>query len=62
MVHSTVETPVSGHPREAEQVSASRAGHLWECVNFSKFKWGFVKAAVHISRAVRLQECPLREL
>ena len=31
------------------------------CTEFVwEFKWGFVKAVV--SRAVRLQECPLREL
>ena len=30
---STVEAPVSGHPREAEKVSATGAGRLRECVN-----------------------------
>ena len=29
----TVEAPVSGHPREAEKVSATGAGRLQECVN-----------------------------
>ena len=29
----TVEAPVSEHPREAEKVSATGAGHLQECVN-----------------------------
>ena len=29
----TVETPVSGHPREGEKVSATAAGRLRECVN-----------------------------
>ena len=29
----TVEAPVSGHPREAENVSATGAARLWECVN-----------------------------
>ena len=30
---NTVKTPVSGHPREAEKVSATGAGYLWKCVN-----------------------------
>ena len=29
----TVEAPVSGHPREAEKVSATGAGRLRKCVN-----------------------------
>ena len=40
----------------------SVGGRLWECVNTEfvrEFKRGFVKATV---RAVRLRECPLREL
>ena len=41
----TVEAPVSGHPREAEKVSTTGAGHLWECVN-TEFKQGFVKTSV----------------
>ena len=28
IILTTVETPVSGHPREAEKVSATGAGHL----------------------------------
>ena len=31
--YNTVEAPISGHPREAEKVSASGAGRLRECVN-----------------------------
>ena len=49
----TVESPVSGHTRDAEKVSATGAGRLRECEN-SEFKRGFVKAAV--SRAVRKLE------
>ena len=30
---NTVEAPVSGHPREAEKMSATGAGHVQECVN-----------------------------
>ena len=30
---STVDAPVRGHPREAEEVSAAGAGRLRECVN-----------------------------
>ena len=30
---NTVKAPVSGHPREAEKVSTTGAGRLWECVN-----------------------------
>ena len=30
---NTVEDPVSGHPRKAENVSATGAGWLRECVN-----------------------------
>ena len=30
-VFNTVEASVSGHPREADKVSATRAGYLWEC-------------------------------
>ena len=29
----TVEAPISGHPLEAEKVSATRAGRLGECVS-----------------------------
>ena len=32
LYHSTVEAPVSGHPREAEKVSATGADRLRECV------------------------------
>ena len=28
----TVEAPINEHPREAEKVSATGAGHLWESV------------------------------
>ena len=54
----------STHPREAKVVSVTGTGSLPECVNkgfvWTQVKRGFVKAAV--SRAVRLRECPLREL
>lgn len=30
-VFNTVEVSVSGHPREADKVSTTRAGYLWEC-------------------------------
>ena len=32
-LHTTDKAPVSGHPREAEKVSATGAGRLRECVN-----------------------------
>ena len=42
---NTVEDPISKQPREAEKVSATGAGCLWECVNTDvyelEFKWGF---------------------
>ena len=59
IIPDSMEAPVSRHPWEAETVSATGTGHLRECVN-TEYKQGFVKAAV--SRAVHLQECPLREL
>ena len=34
-----VEAPVSGHPREVEKVSATWAGRLRECVNYTEFVW-----------------------
>ena len=33
MYTDTVKAPVSGHPREAEKVSATGAGSLRKCVN-----------------------------
>ena len=62
---NTVEAPISGHPREAEIVSATGVGRLWKCVLVQSLyeldlKQGFVKAAV--SRAARLRECSLTEL
>ena len=53
----TVEAPVSGHARKAE-----KSVHNWNVYRVYElgFKQGFVEAAV--SRAVCLQECPLREL
>ena len=37
-----VEAPVSGHPREAEKVSATGAGRLRECVN-TEFVWARIQ-------------------
>ena len=59
-IKSTVEAPVSGHPREAEKVSATGAGRLYGDVQIQslyelEFKQGFINAAV--SRAGRLREC-----
>ena len=47
LAQNTVEAPVSGHPREAEKVSATGAGRLQEY----RFCMSFVKAAV--------SSCPL---
>ena len=33
LLQATVKAPVSGHPREAEKVSATGAGRLRECIN-----------------------------
>ena len=48
----TVETVVSGHPRDVKKVSVTGAGHLWECKN-TEFVWE-LRIMVAISRAVRL--------
>ena len=43
---SYIEAPISGHPWEAEQVSATGAGRVW--IASLEFKQGFVKAAVQV--------------
>ena len=42
----TVKAPIRRHPQEAEKVSATGAGHLWECVNrlkYREFVWARVQ-------------------
>ena len=54
------------HPRDAKEVSITRTGHLRECKN-TEFVWKLRKTGLRfgkeaVSRAVRLNECPLWEL